>query len=820
MAKVFISYRRTDSSQIVGRIDDRLEATLGRKNVFRDLDSIHGGANFVGKINEAINQTDVALIVIGPHWIDATNDKGNRRLDNPRDFVRLEVEAALNRDSCRTIPILVNGAHMPNDTVLPDSLKPLALRNAMSVRDDPDFRRDMERVIGEIKTPSVLSLQPITARVGSLLNSPLMIALIGGLFVLGAAFLASWLPPYLQAQQQNGTTTAQALVAPGSTTPIGTSVALITNPTVSATPSTTLSFTSVPASATPHLTDTPKPTLTLRSASATSRPMPVILVTATAPDTPVSVEDSASTLDAQYAQTAVAAQTLTATFFTHTPTATPTPTIDTSSTVNAIRTQRVIGTHAAQQTLTATHWTRTPTPSFTPTYTATPTITPTPTLTPIPPTATSVPPTATPTPTFTPIPSTATNVPPTPTFTPIPPTATNVPPTPIFLTPTNTATATFTAPKTYTPTFTFTPSDTPTSTATSTSTSTATPSSSPNTTPTPVPINLTFTTCLDYVLYTSGQAGNTDVLRLNLSAPKTPTRLTDNNAANSAPSRSPDSKWVTFQSNRSGHYEIYAIGADGKTLQQLTQSATGDNMYPAWGALNLIAYEHHEGNSSQISIVDPNTRTVIAVSSPQEVAVHAVWSPDGKTLAYESQTNGHWDIMLYKVGAGLPTPLTQTAGDNQGIAWSPNGNQIAFRSTRNGQPDLYVTSRDGKRTVRLTNTPATKRDIAWAADGVRIAYDADDASGQSQIYVLSVVEPLKSAQITKTQYPSHAPTWRCDNSQIVYSAQESGVNTPSHLYRVASTGGTPTVLTIGASSDEAPAIGASGGNANRSDGAR
>jgi len=132
----------------------------------------------------------------------------------------------------------------------------------MSVRDDPDFRRDMERVIGEIKTPTGLSLPPITARVGSVLNSPLMIALIGGLFVLGAAFLASWLPPYLQAQQQNGTATAQALVAPESTTPIGTSVALIASSTVSATPSMTLSFTSVPASATPHLTDTPKPTLT------------------------------------------------------------------------------------------------------------------------------------------------------------------------------------------------------------------------------------------------------------------------------------------------------------------------------------------------------------------------------------------------------------------------------------------------------------------------------------------------------------------------------------------------------------------------------
>jgi len=383
VAKVFISYRRTDSSQIVGRIDDRLEAAFGRKNVFRDLDSIHGGANFVGKINEAINQTDVALIVIGLHWIDATDDKGNRRLDNPRDFVRLEVEAALNRDSCRTIPILVSGAHMPNDTMFPDSLKPLALRNAMSVRDDPDFRRDMERVLEEIKTPSGISLQPIAARVGNILNSPLIIAVITGLFVLVAAFLASWLPPYLQAQQQNGTATAQALVLPGSATPIGVSVALIVSPTSSATPS----MTRIPA-------------------SATNKPMSVILVTAPAPDTPVSAEDSASTLDAQDAQTAVAAQTLTATLFTHTPTATRTPTIDTSSTVNAIRTQRVIGTHAAQLTLIAARWTRTPTPSFTPTYTATPTITPT--LTPIPPTTTNVPPTPTPilpTPTATPPPA-------------------------------------------------------------------------------------------------------------------------------------------------------------------------------------------------------------------------------------------------------------------------------------------------------------------------------------------------------------------------------------------------------------------------------
>ena len=293
MAKVFISYRHADSSQIVGRIDDRLEAAFGRKNVFRDLTSIHAGANFVGNINEAINQTDVALVIIGKQWVDITDDQGNRRLDNPDDFVRREVEAALNRDGCRTIPVLVNGAHMPGSNTLPDNLKPLALRNAMSVRDDPDFRRDMERVIAEIKTPSGFSLPPITARVSGILNSPLMIAFIGGLFVLGAAFLASWLPPYLQAQQQNGTATAQVLILSTTTAMI----VVVNTPTVTPIPPTpvpptsTSTFTLTPI--TP--TNTTRPTLTLTS-----------------------------TVTASEAHVVVAAQTATTTATLWTPSSTPT----------------------------------------------------------------------------------------------------------------------------------------------------------------------------------------------------------------------------------------------------------------------------------------------------------------------------------------------------------------------------------------------------------------------------------------------------------------------------------------------------------------
>jgi len=319
------------------------------------------------------------------------------------------------------------------------------------------------------------------------------------------------------------------------------------------------------------------------------------------------------------------------------------------------------------------------------------------------------------------------------------------------------------------------------------------------------------------VLYTSSRASSSDVVSVGFAATSKPLVLSGApTAINSAPNFSPDSRWVTFQSNRSGHYEIYATTVDGKTpVQQLTSSSAGDNMYPAWGALNQIAYEHHEGNTSQINIIEPKTRKITMVA---DSSVHAVWSPNGNTLAYESQANGHWDIVLYNVSSKVKTSLTQNAGDNQGIAWAPNGTQIAFRSTRDGMPDLYVASIASKAApLRLTTDNAVERNIAWAPDGIRIAY-ASDASGQSQIYVVNV-NNRKPAQITKTASVNTSPTWRCDSSEIIYAAQDAGA--AAHLYRVAPTGGgTPTALTSGAQADSAPVIGSTGGSASRTDEAR
>jgi hypothetical protein len=129
MAEIFLSYRRSDAAGAAGRLADRLKLRLGDEAVFRDLDSISAGADFEEAIRDAMRRSSLVLVVIGPRWLDARDADGRLRLHDPKDYVRLEVEAALALD-VPIIPLLVEGATMPKPSELPESLAPLAVRNA------------------------------------------------------------------------------------------------------------------------------------------------------------------------------------------------------------------------------------------------------------------------------------------------------------------------------------------------------------------------------------------------------------------------------------------------------------------------------------------------------------------------------------------------------------------------------------------------------------------------------------------------------------------------------------------------------------------
>lgn len=148
---IFISYRRDDANDTVGRIYDYLKEDFREDRLFLDVERQIAGKDFRDTIRNALDRSDVVLAIIGLRWVSIADEHGKRRLDNPADFVRQEIEAALNNSRVRIIPILVQGAKMPKVEDLPASLQPLCYLNAMATRPDPDFRMDMDRLVAALR---------------------------------------------------------------------------------------------------------------------------------------------------------------------------------------------------------------------------------------------------------------------------------------------------------------------------------------------------------------------------------------------------------------------------------------------------------------------------------------------------------------------------------------------------------------------------------------------------------------------------------------------------------------------------------------------
>lgn len=142
---VFISYRREDSAGFAGRIYDRLTRRMDPTSVFLDVDNIPPGMDFVDVLTERVGACDALIAVIGRSWLASTGKDNRRRLDDPNDFVRIEIEAALAR-GVRVIPVLVDGATMPKSEELPQSLKKLVRRQGIEVS-HTRFESDAERLI-------------------------------------------------------------------------------------------------------------------------------------------------------------------------------------------------------------------------------------------------------------------------------------------------------------------------------------------------------------------------------------------------------------------------------------------------------------------------------------------------------------------------------------------------------------------------------------------------------------------------------------------------------------------------------------------------
>lgn len=149
MSRIFINYRRDDSAPYAGRLFDHLSAHFGPDKIFMDIDTIKPGVDFVEVIEKAVATTNALLVVIGKQWLTIADENGKRRLDDPRDFVRLEIATALNRN-VRVIPVLVDKAKMPQAEELPDALVRLARRNALEISNER-FSYDVGKLISTLE---------------------------------------------------------------------------------------------------------------------------------------------------------------------------------------------------------------------------------------------------------------------------------------------------------------------------------------------------------------------------------------------------------------------------------------------------------------------------------------------------------------------------------------------------------------------------------------------------------------------------------------------------------------------------------------------
>lgn len=143
--RIFISYRREDSDAWAGRLYDRLIRDFDEEQIFMDIDDLRPGEDFVQVIEDAVMTCAAMIVLIGEQWLSVTDEHGEPRLENPEDWVRLEVSTGLGRD-ISVVPVLIGGARMPRSIDLPENLAPLARRHALKISHDR-FHGDVEPLV-------------------------------------------------------------------------------------------------------------------------------------------------------------------------------------------------------------------------------------------------------------------------------------------------------------------------------------------------------------------------------------------------------------------------------------------------------------------------------------------------------------------------------------------------------------------------------------------------------------------------------------------------------------------------------------------------
>jgi hypothetical protein len=196
VAKIFISYRQQDTKFIVGRISDRLKESFGSDGVFMDINDIPFNVYFRQHLDSEVSQATAVLVLIGHGWVDARDEHGRRRLDNPNDYVRVEIETALRKN----IPVgvvLIDGAPLPRSDQMPDSLRLLLTQYITQLDVARNFEAHMAQMISDLsKTKGntvVAAPEPSSNNVGIVGRiGRFLLRILGALLIASTMLLLFW----------------------------------------------------------------------------------------------------------------------------------------------------------------------------------------------------------------------------------------------------------------------------------------------------------------------------------------------------------------------------------------------------------------------------------------------------------------------------------------------------------------------------------------------------------------------------------------------------------------------------------------------------
>jgi len=292
------------------------------------------------------------------------------------------------------------------------------------------------------------------------------------------------------------------------------------------------------------------------------------------------------------------------------------------------------------------------------------------------------------------------------------------------------------------------------------------------------PIEVGGAVCPEWFVYHTNQTGDWEIFRYgdlpgNPGADANLSKGIGEGVYDIGPTRSPDSGWIAFASNRDGNWEIYVATTDGEFQQRVTNNTRAIDYDPVWSPTGeRIVFESSRDGNWELYSVNVSTGEQTRLTNNPANDLNAFWSPDGTRLVFESDRDGQWQVYELDLATLAVKRLSDGTANDQEPSYSFDGKRVAFRSDRSGTTGVYVMNADGS-DVQPISDPAGRATLpVWAPDDSLLAYQSD-LNGQLDIYVYEFSSGA-TRRVTENAAPNYAPTWYCDAPQLILTSDVTG----------------------------------------------